>query len=156
MADRSWLADLLGVVDAEPLLGYSRANRLLFLRRYCAKLLYEVELHGGELDLRDAPGSYASRLSDALHVDWPAATWIADVDSFFYVARYLRAWAFEAALRRLLNDRFGERWFAEPEAGALLRSLWRQGQARTADELLAELSGDRLDLGVLAADLVPA
>ena len=156
VADRSWLADLLGVVDAEPLLAYSRANRLLFLRRYCAKLLYELELHGGELDLRDAPGSYASRLSDALHVDWPAATWIADVDSFFYVARYLRAWAFEAALRRLLNDRFGERWFAEPEAGALLRSLWRQGQARTADELLAELSGDRLDLGVLAADLVPA
>ena len=72
------------------------------------------------------------------------------------MARYLRAWAFEAVLRRLLSDRFGERWFAEPEAGALLRSLWRQGQARTADELLAELSGDRLDLGVLAADLVPA
>ena len=133
------------------------ATQLLWvLRRYCAKLLYEVDLHGGELDLRDAPGGYATRLSDALRVDWPAATWIADVDSFFYVARYLRAWAFEAALRRLLNDRFGERWFAEPEAGALLRSLWRQGQARTADELLAELSGDRLDLGVLAADLVPA
>jgi hypothetical protein len=156
VGDRNWLADVLGVPNAEPLLAHSRAERLLFLRRYCAKLLYELELQGGAVDLDDAPGVYSSRLSDALRVDWPAQTWLADVDSFFYVARYLRAWAFEAQLRRVLSERFGERWFAEPEAGALLRSLWSEGQARTADDLLAELSGERLDLSALAADLVPA
>ncbi len=39
------------------------------------------------------------------------------------------------------------------EAGALLRSLWAQGQRLTPDELLGELTGERLDLCVLLDDL---
>src|SRR5207245_511864 len=92
-------------------------------------------------------------LSDALRLEWPAATWLVDVDPFFYAARYLRAWAFEARLRRVLRERFGDRWFAHPEAGALLLSLWRLGQSRTADELLAQVAGERIDLAGLVEDL---
>ena len=102
------------------------------------------------------PAVYSERLSDALHAEWPAATWMSDVDPFFYAARYLRAWAFETHLRGVLHERFGPRWFAEPEAGELLRSFWSRGQASDADELLAELTGERLDLAVLAADLAAA
>jgi hypothetical protein len=150
-----WLASTLGVAEPQAVLQHARAARLVMLRRYCAKLLYELELHGGGLD-GSGPERYAARLSAALHVDWPATTWLSDVDPFFYAARYLRAWALETHLRRLLSDRFGESWFAEPEAGALLRSLWRDGQARDADELLGELSGERLDLAAVRADLTPA
>jgi hypothetical protein len=145
---------VLGVPDARDVVGHSRATRLLFLRRYCGKLLYELELQGGELDGR-APERYAALLSRTVRIDWPATTWLTDVDAFFYVARYLRAWALETHLRRVLGDRFGPRWFAEPEAGALLASLWRDGQALGADELLGELTGERLDLSAVARDLAP-
>jgi hypothetical protein len=38
----------------------------------------------------------------------------------------------------------------------VLRGLWREGQARTADELLDELTGERLDLAAVARDLAPS
>jgi hypothetical protein len=61
------------------------------------------------------------------------------VDAGFYSSSYLRAWAFEAALRGFLRDEFGRTWFARPEAGSLLRELWSEGQRLTADELIAEV-----------------
>jgi hypothetical protein len=149
-----WLEATLGVTDPRELVRHARAVRAYFLRRYCAKLLYELELHGGELGAA-GPERYSALLSQALRIDWPAATWLSDVDAFFYVARYLRAWAFETHLRRAFVDRFGPRWFAEPEAGALLRALWTQGQARDADELLGELTGARLELAAVARELAP-
>jgi hypothetical protein len=89
-------------------------------------------------------------------VDWPRATWLSDVDPFFYAASYLRAWAFETHLRAELRERFGELWFEEPAAGELLRSLWSEGQRRPAHELLADLNGAELDFGVLAAEFAAA
>jgi hypothetical protein len=155
VAAPEWLAATLDVREARDLIRHSQATRLLMLRRYCAKLLYELELHGGELDPSSAPARYASLLSAAVRVDWPDTSWLADVDPFFYAGRYLRAWALETHLRGLLRVRFGARWFAEPEAGALLCSLWADGQARGADELLGELTGEPLDLAAVARDLLP-
>ena len=88
----------------------------MFLRRYAAKLAYELELHGGgRVEGLDAV--YARRLSDAVRVDWPAVSWLSDVDPFFYAARYLRAWALETHLRAALRERFGAAWFDEPGRG---------------------------------------
>jgi hypothetical protein len=147
-----WLEATLDVHEPRELIRHAHATRLLMLRRYCGKLMYELELHSGELN-GAAPARYSERLSGAVGVDWPATSWLSDVDAFFYAARYLRAWAFETHLRRVLSDRFGPRWFAEPEAGTVLRSLWREGQARCADELLGELTGERLELSAVARDL---
>ena len=61
------------------------------------------------------------------------------MDEGFYAACYLRAWALETHWRAALEERFGERWFASPEAGEWLRGLWRHGQRLNADELLADL-----------------
>jgi hypothetical protein len=83
-------------------------------------------------------------------VEWPRETWLSDVDGGFYVACYLRAWAIESRWRASLRDRFGERWFARPEAGQWLRSLWRQGQTLRGDELLAEAIGEEIDFASLA------
>ena len=152
-ADPEWLGAVLGLPDARPVLRFARASRVVFLRRYCAKLLYELELHANGRPAAEHRARYAELLGSALRVSWPGETWLSDVDPFFYAARYLRAWAFETRLRLLFEERFGPRWFAEPEAGDLLRSLWASGQAQTADELLAELTGERLELGVLSAEL---
>jgi hypothetical protein len=148
--DPAWLERRLGVADPTPVVEHARASKLVFLRRYSAKLSYELELHGeGAADGLDAV--YARRLSDAVHVDWPRASWLSDVDPFFYVASYLRAWALETHVRAELRERFGELWFEERAAGDMLRELWSSGQREPADQLLARLTGAELDFRVLAA-----
>jgi hypothetical protein len=154
VASPEWLTATLGVDQPRALVRHSRAVRLYLLRRHASKLIYEVELHGGALDGR-ASERYAELLGAGVGVEWTPATWLSDVDPFFYAARYLRAWAFETHLRDVLAERFGAHWFASPEAGAVLQSLWREGQSRTADELLGELTGDRLDLAAVARELAP-
>lgn len=153
VSDPEWLRLRLGVEDAAEVTAYARASKLVFLRRYCAKLAYELELHDAGADLARMPALYAQRLSDAVRVDWPESTWLADVDAFFYAARYLRAWAFETHLRALLRERHGPSWFAERAAGDELRALMREGQRRPAHELLAELRGAELDFSALLADV---
>jgi hypothetical protein len=148
-----WLRRRLGLDDASGPLAQAHASKLVFLRRYCAKLGYELELHAEDADLARMPELYSRRLSDAVHVDWPHETWLSDVDPFFYAARYLRAWALETHVRRLLRERFGEAWFDKPEAGALLVSLWREGQRKPAEELLADLTGAELDFSAMLDDL---
>lgn len=148
----AWLEARLGVEDATAVTDHVRAARLVMLRRYAAKLDYELELHGDGTDPGAMPGRYAELLGDATRVPWPRASWLSDVDPGFYVACYLRAWALEAIWRRALSDRFGERWFAEPAAGEWLRGLWRCGQRLRADELLAETLGAELDFTTLAAE----
>jgi hypothetical protein len=145
----AWLQDVLGT-ETEAIAGYASAVKLIFLRRYAAKLAYERRLHAADVDLSEMPGEYSRRLSDAVHLAWPHETWISDVDPFFYSARYLRAWAVERSVRRHLTEQFGERWFAEPAAGDLLRTIWSKGQRAAAEELLEELGAPPVvDFGVL-------
>ena len=148
--DPDWLERIMGVAEPGEIARHAAAVKLVFVRRYCAKLLYELELHGEGTSFDGMPDRYSELLGSAVHVDWPRKSWLADVDAFFYVSRYLRAWALETHLRTALRERFGRGWFEQPEAGKLLRGLWHSGQRRSADQLLAELDGARLDLAVLA------
>jgi hypothetical protein len=150
--DRAWIAERLASADPDGVPSHARAVKLLYLRRYAAKLAYELELHGPRADLEAMPTRYAELLSDATGIEWSPQTWLSDVDGGFYVASYLRAWAIEARWRKALRGRFGERWFAQPEAGAWLRSLWREGQRLRCDELLAEAVGEEIDFASLAAE----
>ncbi|HVS84572.1 MAG TPA: hypothetical protein VHD91_02965 [Gaiellaceae bacterium] len=126
------------------------ATQLLWVvRRYCAKLLYELELHAAPDPTALRP-RYVELLADALKVSPSDTDYLADVDDGFYASEYLRAWAFEAQLRSYLRETFGNAWFARRDAGSLLRELWAEGQKHTADELLKEVSGDRLELEAVA------
>ena len=80
------------------------------------------------------------------------ATWLDDVDSGFYVASYLRAWALEDRWWAGLRERFGERWWGEADAGRWLTGIWRGGQRLRGDELLADATGEELRFDALAAD----
>ncbi|MEA2443798.1 MAG: hypothetical protein QOJ12_1090, partial [Thermoleophilales bacterium] len=153
--DPEWLRRRLGVHDDGTLAGHVRAQRLVFLRRYAAKLSYELELHSDGRPLEDLAGVYAERLSAAVGVDWPAVMFLTDVDPGFYAANYLRAWSLETHLRATLRERFGPAWFEQREAGSFLRSLWREGQRLNADELLREVAGDDagLDFAAMLDDL---
>jgi hypothetical protein len=148
--DPSWLAATLGIDDAADALAHAAATKLMLLRRYAAKISYELELHGWGVDLAAMPGRYAELLGSATRVGWPEAAWISDIDGGFYVACYLQAWALETHWSRALRDRHSERWFESPEAGRWLRELWSQGQRLDAVELLGHALGERLDFGVIA------
>jgi hypothetical protein len=151
-AEPAWLADRLGATGEEAS-AQARAVKLVFVRRYAAKLAYELELGGAAPDLEAMPSRYKELLGGATRVEWPAVSWLDDVDEGFYVACYLRAWALETHWRRALRERFGERWWRSAEAGAWLRDLWREGQRLNAEELLAQTLGEELDFGLLAAEL---
>ena len=149
-----WLETLLDAGDAAEAIEHARAARLVILRRYSAKIAYEVELHGPGADLSAMPERYATLLGDRIGVPWPRENWLSDVDPGFYVACYLRAWALEVDWRAALRDRFGDAWFESAEAGNWLRGIWAQGQRFDADPLLAGATGGALDFGQLASELI--
>jgi hypothetical protein len=125
------------------------AMQLLWLvRRYCAKLLYELEFHAAE-DPTALRARYVELLGGATKVEPAGTDYLGDMDGGFYASEYLRAWAFEAQLRAYLRERFGNAWFSRREAGSLLRELWAEGQKPTADELLREVTGETLELAAV-------
>lgn len=126
------------------------ATQMLWLvRRYCAKLLYELEFHAAP-DVAVMRPRYAELLEGALNVKPSDTDYLADIDEGFYASQYLRAWAFEAQLRTFLREKFGNAWFTRKDAGSLIRELWTEGQKPTADELLQEVTGASIDLGAVA------
>jgi len=118
---------------------------LFFVRRYCAKLIYELEFHTSD-DISGMPKRYVELLGDAVKLEPSPSNYLADMDSGFYVSSYLRSWALESQLRDSLRERFGNEWFAQREAGSLLRELWAEGQKPTADELLKDVAGSELEM----------
>jgi hypothetical protein len=121
---------------------------LWIVRRYAAKLLYELEFHSAE-ELPALQPRYVEILGDATKVEPAASDYLGDMDEGFYASEYLRAWAFEAQLRAHLRERFGNAWFSRREAGSLLRELWAEGQKPTADELLRDVTGETLELAAV-------
>ncbi|MEO8290702.1 MAG: hypothetical protein ABI649_06865 [Gaiellaceae bacterium] len=145
----AWLERRLDFARPADFAAEASAGQLYFVRRYAAKFLYELELHG-ESDLQTMRSRYVERMHDALKIELSEADYLADVDVGFYSSSYLRAWAFEALLRSFLREEFGNAWFTRREAGSLLRELWGEGQRPTADELLGEVAGAELDLSAVA------
>jgi hypothetical protein len=110
--------------------------RLYFVRRYCAKFLYELQLHAG----LDKPASlYVTLLRSAdrtLQTASDAKRYLVDVDALYYSAGYLRAWFLECQLNAKLARDYGVNWFEHPEAGEYMRSLWSLGDRLNGDELV--------------------
>src|SRR6478609_3845393 len=147
--DARWLAARLDMPRSDQFVRFSALVTLFFLRRYCAKLRYELELHSGA-PLSSLPARYAQLLSSAVGVPYPESDFLEDVDGGFYCTCYLRAWAFEAQLSEWLRERYGGNWFGQREAGSLVRELWELGQSLNADALLREVTGQNIDFGVLS------
>jgi hypothetical protein len=144
-----WLSRRLDFPRPREYAAEGATGLLFFVRRYCAKLLYELDLHAGA-DPETARQRYVELLGDALKIEPSGSRYLSDVDSGFYVTSYLRSWAFEAQIRDHLRTEFGNEWFARREAGDLLRDLWSLGQKPTADELLTEVTGSRIEMEAVA------
>jgi len=148
ITDPVWLERQLNFARPYEFAAEGAAQLLWIVRRYSAKLLYELEFHTAE-DVTAMRPRYVELLADATKVEPAASDYLGDIDPGFYASEYLRAWAFEAQLRAYLRERFGNAWFSRREAGSLLRELWAEGQKPTADELLQDVSGQRLELAAV-------
>jgi hypothetical protein len=143
VTEPAWLNRRLDVPRVDDLQRDGAISLLYFVRRYAAKLLYEIEFFQAP-DVTSMRQRYYDILSDSLKLPVNAESYLDDIDGSFYVTGYLRSWAFEAQLRDFLRGEFGNEWFAKRDAGDLLRELWSLGQGPTADELLKDVTGATL------------
>ena len=147
--DETWLNRRLDVPRPAEFVSEGATGLLYLVRRYSAKLLYELELHSAA-DPVPLQKRYVEILGDALKIEPSPTDYLADVDPGFYCTEYLRAWAFETQLKRFLREKFGRAWFTRRDAGSLLRELWSEGQRPTADEILGELTSAEIELEAVA------
>ena len=143
--DTAWLNRRLDVPRPTEFVGESATGLLYLVRRYCAKVLYELELHTAD-DPAPLRARYVEILGEALKIEPSGSDYLGDVDSGFYSTEYVRAWAFEAQLKLFFREQFGSTWFTRRDAGALLRELWSEGQRLNADEILKELTSGEIEL----------
>ena len=154
LVDRTWVGENTPA-EGDDLDAFQRRVHTLYLyyiRRYAAKILYEIELHGaGPERLQGCGDRYVALLEDALKVGHDARAYLDDVDPGFYAAQYLRAWMLEAQLTERWRTLHGDRWWRPGAAGDELRGLWSLGQALPADAL-----ADELGMGGLGVDALEA
>jgi hypothetical protein len=144
-----WLNRMLDFPRANEYAAEGAAILVFFVRRYCAKLLYEIEFHQSD-DPRTLEPRYVELLSTALKIEPSPTDYLGDMDGRFYVHAYLRAWALEAQLSAFLREKFGRDWYTKRAAGSLIRELWSEGQRMTADELLREVTGGSIEMESVA------
>ncbi len=153
MQDRGWLLRYteLGKARSADFLRMAGFEELHFLRRYCAKLIYEVQLYAGGAAWTQLPDLYRATLTAATTFQYQTADAFVDVDPRYYSARYLRAWQLQSLLDEHLVSRFDSDWYRNPAAGPwITRELFASGQRSTADEVAGSISG-RLSFAPLIA-----
>ena len=152
MHDAGWLTRYTALTksDIGTVLRAVGFEELQFLRRYCAKLIYEVSLYGGDEAWDSIPSLYVETLSSATSFRYDPADAFVDVDPRFYAARYLRAWQLQALLTETLVERFDEDWYRNPRAGPwIVSALLAEGQRELADELAQRVSSRPLSFAPL-------
>src|SRR5215218_2402957 len=154
LLEPGWLSRRLDFPKPDEFAAEAASGSLYLLRRYCAKLLYELEFHDtAELDEKAMSSRYVELLADALKIEPSATDYLGDIDPSFYVTGYLRSWALQSQLREHLRKRFGSAWFADAKAGGMLRELWSEGHRLNAGGLLADVTGEKVELEAFAESL---
>jgi hypothetical protein len=137
MEDPGWLTRYTAL-DAGRAKAFLRSvgfSELHYLRRYSAKLIYEIELYAGRMRWDSLPDFYVEQLTSATTFRYNRADAFVDVDPHFYAARYLRAWQLQALLTETLVERFDVDWWRNPRAGPwMVEMLFGEGQRELGHE----------------------
>jgi hypothetical protein len=143
----------LNDAEAEQNAEAARFVETMLFRRYRAKLRFELGFWDRFADDGGTPQDYSELLEAAVGVRYPRANFLADMDSGFYSADYLRAWIRAAQLRAYLVTHVGVDWWRSPRTGEFLRDLFREGTRPSTNEIAARLGYDPLDVAPLVAEL---
>jgi hypothetical protein len=153
MQQPGWLKRYTGLRDSNDAKRFLRAagfEELQFLRRYCAKLIYETHLYGGDVRWDSLPDLYVDLLTGATLFKYSRADAFVDVDLRYYSARYLRAWQQQSLLAETLTAQFNEDWWRNPKAGPwMVGQLFGEAQRELAHEIAARVSGRELSFAPL-------
>jgi hypothetical protein len=149
--NRAWLREVVGVPEetAREVVHYTRLAGLFLVRRYAAKLRYELDFFEDPLNEGRNQELYATTLSAATRFLYPPENYLNDMDPGYYSADYLRAWITESMLRHYLESTYGKRWFAHHEAGTFLRGLWATGESRENEDITRMVSCEPFDIAYL-------
>ncbi|MGZ4314764.1 MAG: hypothetical protein ACXVRS_02905 [Gaiellaceae bacterium] len=150
-----WHAEHFGLSDEE---ASTNAEATIFLeallfRRYTAKLQFELDFWSNFDQAGLQSDDYSQRLTAATGIRYPSDGHLADMDSGFYSADYLRAWIRHAQLRNYLFDEVGEDWWRSPRTGELLRDLFAEGTRPSSEEIATRLGFDPYETAPLVAEL---
>jgi hypothetical protein len=139
--DPTWLGRYtgLGHDDIRSLTFELAVQELHLVRRYAAKVIYELSLHRS--DLIGMGPEYVRCLSEATLFKYSEDDHLGDVDPGFYSARYVRAWQLESLISETLRQRFDEDWYRNPRAGEFIHQLMARGQGTPAHGLASEVAG---------------
>ncbi len=149
--DRNWLKKNIQMDDYSSYLQFGYLTKLFFLRRYGAKLKYEMQIHSKGLPGMD--DVYAKTLEETLIYRHPPNHYLVDMDDGFYTAQYLRAWIFEAQLRSVLREKYGDEWFLDSRSGDYVKDLWAYGQKYDVVELAQMIGFSGLDINPLMDEI---
>jgi len=130
-------------------------SNLVLLRRYCARLPFELALYERG-PLRPLAEAYADRQAAALMVGVPKGFYLYDVDPHLYATRYLTAWALEAGLHGQLRTRFNEDYWRNPATGRWLQESFAQSGTERAPAVAKAWAGTAPSLEHAAKRLVEA
>ena len=122
-------------------------------RRYVGKLRYELGFWSRYPQDGGTSDGYAERLEEAVGLRYRPDGYLADMDSGFYSADYLRAWIRAAQLRQYLVREVGEDWWRNPRAGDILRGLFAEGTKPSTEEIATRIGYAPLDTAPLIAEL---
>ena len=157
MQDAGWLKRYtsLGPRKARDFLRAAGFEELHFLRRYAAKLGYEIDLYGGRVPWSKLPDLYVERLTAATTFRYSPADAFVDVDPRFYAARYLRAWQLQSLLTEYLVERYDADWWRNPRAGPwVCTALFGEGQRELAAEQASRVAGKELSFAPLIRAII--
>src|SRR5262249_48625718 len=138
----AWLNRRLDVPKVGAIANAGAVTSLYFLRRYSAKLLYEIEFFQ-EPDPPAMRPRYAELLTEALKIPPTPESSLDDIAGSFAAPGYRRSGPREPHPRHSLRSESGNDCSPRRDAGDLLRELWSLGQGPTAEELLADAGGVR-------------
>jgi hypothetical protein len=145
LAEPDWLVEQLGMPmeHAVAFADFFSLYHLVALRSLAARHLHELRMHrGGDAAVHRA--TYAGLAGLLTGVREPEERYLVFHDGM-YAASYLRCFMLDAALTDHLIARHGEAWWRSAAAGDTLKRAWKQGQAWTAEQVVAHLGYDSLD-----------
>ncbi len=152
--NHEWLADYLKLQCSEELRSFVHLKKLYDLRQEAVRFLSTLEYLGdnqpSEKDLTDRIcRKYGEVLGHPADVEFALASLEKPLSS----TDFLRGWIFEAELREIIVNRFGERWYSRPAAGDFLNELWQYGQHFSVEELASRVRLVELNMGPITREL---
>ncbi|MGC4117376.1 MAG: hypothetical protein QM765_23010 [Myxococcales bacterium] len=133
----------------------SALRKLMLVRRFAGRLLFEIGWRGGTLQ-GTPEEAYRQIMSRALGFPADAEDgnrWLTDNDDDLAAADHLRGLLAAAQLRSALAAELGPKWWADAKAGARIAGWFAPGSQPTVEELVRSAGAKGLEVEPFAAGL---